>query len=69
MSKEDESLEKYIDCNISWIDTPLVGYLAFYNGKRLVVRMNDFPDNDAYTLFVAGNEIANFNNWPESWSR
>ena len=35
--------------------------------SRWAVRMNDFPDEPLYTLFVDGEEIIDFNDWPSGW--
>jgi hypothetical protein len=35
----------------------------------LLVRVNDFPEEQLYTLFVNGNEVGNFDDWPEQWVR
>jgi hypothetical protein len=33
------------------------------------LRLNDFPEDPMYTLFVDGNEVGDFNGWPEPWQR
>ena len=45
------------------------GYVARVKGKRWLVRINDFPDEPAYTLIVAGKEILHFNDWPLEWTK
>jgi len=34
---------------------------------RWMVRMNDFPDEPLYTLFIEGEAIIDFNDWPKGW--
>lgn len=36
---------------------------------RLQLRVNDFPVEQMYTLFVNGREVGSFDDWPESWNR
>jgi hypothetical protein len=31
------------------------------------VRVNDFPKEHLYTLFVDGNELGSFDEWPQPW--
>lgn len=31
------------------------------------VRMNDFPGEPLYTLFVEGNALFDFDDWPDTW--
>jgi len=39
------------------------------DGKRLVVRVNGFPEDETiYSLLVDGAEVAHFNDWPASWT-
>jgi len=42
---------------------------AKMNGDKLVIRLNDFPDESLYTLIVNDKEVASFDDWPKQWSR
>ena len=44
-------------------------YEATVEGKALMIRLNDFPAEIMYTLFVEGKEHESFNDWPAVWKR
>jgi hypothetical protein len=59
----------YLREKISWgrsadLDYP---YEAEIDGEKLVIRLNDFPAERLYTLFVNDEEIASFDDWPKQW--
>ena len=62
---------KYFSVEIQWTETSDVDfpYQATIAGQNARVRINDFPDEVMYTLFVGNNELQSFNDWPENWSR
>lgn len=37
--------------------------------KECIIRLNDFPEEHLYTLVVNGVEVADFDDWPDKWSR
>jgi hypothetical protein len=37
------------------------------NGDKFVIRLNDFPSDSLYTLLVNGEEVIDFDDWPEQW--
>jgi hypothetical protein len=37
--------------------------------ERWAVRLNDFPEEAMYTLFVDEEPAGDFNDWPERWTR
>lgn len=39
------------------------------DGYKWRVRINDFPDDFMYTLFIGDDEIGPFHDWPGSWKR
>jgi hypothetical protein len=45
------------------------GYITRVNGRRWHIRVNNFPDEPAYTLIVYGREILHFNEWPAEWTK
>ena len=63
--------EDYFEQSIVWTkqDDVEYPYVASFRGILLKVRLNDFPDQPLYTLIVADNEAANFDNWPKRWRR
>jgi DNA-directed RNA polymerase specialized sigma24 family protein len=42
-------------------------YESLYDGRKLTLRVNDFPDEQFYTLLVDGNEHTSFDDWPDTW--
>ena len=42
-------------------------YKAVHNGDELILRLNDFPAEPLYTLFVNGEEIIDIEDFPENW--
>ena len=44
-------------------------YEVEFNGEKLVIRLNDFPDENLYTLIVNNVEVASFDDWPEQWTK
>lgn len=54
--------KNYIDQNKS------IAYKARVNKALLTVRINDFPDDFTYTLFVNNREFFSFDEWPSKWN-
>lgn len=48
---------------------PLRPYAADLEGRKSVIRINDFPEEHLYTLIVGDAEIADFSDWPAQWTR
>ena len=44
-------------------------YRATVGGRDLVVRVNDFPAEPLYTLFVDEVDITDLEDWPAPWTR
>ena len=64
-------IENYLEEKVAWkqgID-PIYPYEAEFNREKLVIRLNDFPDESLYTLIVNDEEVASFDDWPEPWNR
>lgn len=40
---------------------------ASVDGHRWTARLNDFPDEPLWTLFIDGGEILHFDDWPTVW--
>ena len=64
-------VQNYLEEEVKWNEgaDPKYPYEAKMNGDKLVVRVNDFPDDKLYTLFVNDNEVASFDDWPKQWRR
>lgn len=56
---------------LTWIKTtdPKHPYKCVYERDQLVIRINDFPDEELYTLIVNNTPEMNFDDWPVAWSR
>jgi len=65
-------LGEYFDKSIKWTDHPDLK-LAFsrlrYKSGDLEVTINDFPEENMYSLIKDGKEIGSFNEWPKKWAR
>jgi RNA polymerase sigma factor (sigma-70 family) len=63
--------KSYLTAPIEWSlgEDPEYPYEARYQGHKLLVRLNDFPDEELYALIADGEEITNFDDWPHSWNR
>ena len=45
------------------------GLTAEADGEAWRVRLNDFPDEPMYRLFVGDQSVADFHDWPKPWHR
>ena len=64
-------IENYLEEKVAWkpgVD-PIYPYEAELHREKLVIRLNDFPDESLYTLIVNKEEVASFDDWPEQWDR
>ena len=48
------------------VDRPLV---AMLDGRRIVLRLGDFPEDPLYAVEVDGVELGALDDWPDAWSR
>jgi hypothetical protein len=48
------------------VDLP---YEAEVDGSHWKLRVNDFPDEPLFTLFIDEEEWGHFDDWPPSWKR
>ena len=64
-------LGDYLHANVKWSKTldPAIFWRSQVGADVLLVSINDFPEEQLYTLFVNGNEVGNFDDWPEQWVR
>jgi hypothetical protein len=64
------SLEDCLEAKLKWHktgDDPEFLWRAEVGGGTWTVRVNDFPNEHLYTLFVNGNELGSFDEWPPRW--
>ena len=50
-------------------DDPTALWSARVGAGTWTVRVNDFPEEHLYTLYVDGEELGSFDAWPRQWSR
>ena len=66
-------LRDYLQLSISWSPTGDVTHpwAATLGDDSLVLRLNDFPDEQMYTLFARNRsrEVGSFDEWPKNWKR
>lgn len=48
---------------------PEFPYSGASDGERFLVRMNDFPTENLYTVFVNGEPVLELEEWPDNWIR
>lgn len=61
----------FFKLNLHWKKTtdPFFPYSVCSEGKRMKLRLNDFPEEPMYTLIVDDEIIESFDDWPTAWSR
>lgn len=64
-------VQNYLEERVVWrpgasAEYPYEGEL---DGERLVIRVNDFPNENLYTLIVNDVEVASFDDWPNQWTK
>ena len=54
---------------IAWrkSDEVFFPFSAKVDGRKLLLRLNDFPDEHLYTLIVDGRPLFDIDDWPDSW--
>ena len=65
------NVQSYLDEKVVWNRSVDPGYPfhAEFEGDRLAIRLNDFPEESLYTLMVNGEEVVSFDDWPELWPK
>jgi len=48
-------------------NNPVILFEATVGDSHWFVRLNDFPDEPAYTLLIDGTETLHFDDWPSFW--
>lgn len=57
VAPEDRALEHYVI------------YAAQVDGEKWELRLNDFPAEPLYTLFISAEELMSFSQFPACWTR
>lgn len=62
---------EYFELEIEWKNNKSAEFpfYAVVNHKSLVIRINDFPEEEMYTLIVDDKEICDFSTWPSRWQK
>ena len=65
------TLSEYVAMKITWLATEssLLPYTAHVNGKTLLIRVNDFPEDPLYSLLVDNAVVGDLEAWPkDTWT-
>lgn len=70
-AKSAFSLDECLRTSVEWVASTDAEYpyQSRVGAVRWSVRVNDFPAEPLYTLFVDGALVGDLEDWPESWSR
>ena len=57
--------------SLEWSETgdPDFPYVSFAGNATLWLRINDFPEEPLFSLFVDGRHVADLEDWPPNWRR
>src|SRR5262245_2462600 len=57
--------------DVKWERTgdPFLPFRVDYRGVLCRIRLNNFPDDQLYTLMVDGSAMVSFSTWPSRWLR
>ncbi len=63
--------KSYFNIDIKWESTKNgeFPYQAMVDNHNWIIRVNDFPEEEIYTLIIDGEEVKNFDHWPSTWQR
>lgn len=63
------TLEQCLQTPVSWSESgdPMRPLSAEVDGQSWVLRINDFPAEPLFTLFVDGEELGDLNEPPANW--
>ncbi len=64
-------INSYKNSPIQWEETDEAEYpyQAHINDQIWELRINDFPEEEMYTLVIMNEEILHFTGWPQAWKR
>ncbi len=70
-AKETPPTTIWLNRQMVWATTadPEFPYAARLGSQQCLIRLNDFPNQQLYTLLVNGEAVAEFDDWPTLWSR
>lgn len=71
MSKAGWTEEQVFHADVLWADTDDVDYpyAAAVGASQWRLRINDFPEEPLYTLFIDDKEFGHLDDWPPGWRK
>lgn len=68
---QHSATQSYFEQELVWAkgSDPSYPYQAEMYGSRLLIRLNDFPDENLYSLVVDDLAVVEFDEWPARWTR
>ena len=71
MLSAHRQLVDYLRESVKWSRTqdPTAMWRAKVGSDTWTVRVNDFPEDNLYTIFVNDEEVGHFDEWPQQWLR
>jgi hypothetical protein len=59
----------YLDLSLKWnkSENPEYPFYTQHNGHNLQIRLNDFPDEQLYSIIEDGESVCDFDDWPTNW--
>ena len=69
VTAHEETLTRFTSKSISWSSTgdPLRPWRDA--DQQYEITLNDFPEENLFSLSTAGTDLVSFDNWPNAWSR
>ena len=71
MSKIDIQYVSRLAQKVIWIKAPQnsdgITYAGESEGKTLALQINDFPDEHLFTLYIDGQAVLDFDDWPDQF--
>ena len=55
--------------SVVWRRRLFGGYKARVGGRSWVLKMNNFPEEPLWSLYVNGRHVFDFTEWPPEWTK
>ena len=70
-TKVGYSLESCLAVEVRWVETgnPQKPWRAAVGKASWEIQVNDFPAEPLYTVFIDGERVGDFDDWPSAWRR
>lgn len=68
-NKMSNCYKSYLTRRIKWDrdEDPCYPFITKFESEECKIRINDFPENQMYSLIINGKEILSFDDWPSCW--